>query len=302
MAGKKRKFEDKINLASSYESIGNHLHALQIYTALIETDESCTEAYIRLAQLYEKTGRIKEAEKVLDQMISVSYDNDYGLIFFCEFLMRHSKWEKALNITEKIDATVYPIAHYWKGFFNYQIRKLDQARNALEHLRKIDNNFDYWRNALFLLAHIEFDSGNYQEALNHAQKVEYVYSDNWELFLLLSKIYLKLDMIMHAEEKISKALKFSGNNAKVFETAAMIYYKSGKLKRAEKYYEILLGATDEISAEVYSTMASIAEANKELEKAKLYYELALKIDSGYQPAITALNWIMMQNSIRANNE
>lgn len=302
MAGKKKIFEDKINLASSYESIGNHLHAIQIYTSLINEDESYTEAYIRLAQLYEKTGRVKQAEEVLDLMVSISQDNDYGVIFFCEFLMRYSQWEKALHITEKIDAAVYPIAHYWKGLFNYQIKRLEQARHSLEHLQKVDNNFDYWRNALYLLAHIEFESGNYQEALSHAQKVEYVYSDNWELFLLISKIYLKLDMIMHAEEKISKAMKFSGSNAQVYETAAMIYYKSGKLKRAEKYYEMLLGATDEISAEVYSTMASIAEANKELEKAKLYYELALKIDSGYQPAITALNWIMMQKSIRVNNE
>ncbi len=302
MAGKKKKFEDKMNLASSYESIGNHLHAIQIYTSLIDEDESLTEAYIRLAQLYEKTGRIAEAEKVLDQMIIIKYDNDYGLIFFCEFLMRHSKWEKALIVADKIDSSIYPIAYYWKGLFNYQIKRLEQARLSLEYLRKIDNNFEYWRNALFLLAHVEFESGNYQDALNYAHKVEYVYSDSWELFLLLSKIYLKLDMIIHAEEKISKALKYSGSNAKVYETAAMIYYKSGKLKRAGKYYEMLLDITDEISAEVYSAIASIAEANKELEKAKLYYELALKIDSGYQPAITALNWLTMHNSTRVNNE
>lgn len=296
------KIKEKLNLASSYESTGNYLHALQIYMSLIEADGTYVEAYIRLVILYERTGRIEEAERVIDNLTKANQHSDYALIFATEFLLRYSYWMRALDVVEKIDSNVYPIAYYWSGLCNYNLRNYDQAKLSLEHLRKVDDKYEYWRHALFLLANIEFETGKYNNALEHAQKIEYVYSDNWELYLLLAKIYLKLDMIVHAEEKIIKSLKFAKEKSIVIETAAKIFLRAGKYKKAEKYFNLLLESTDEISAEVYSNIGSIAEANKELEKARLYYELALSIDSGYQPAINALNWLNVQHINRVNNE
>lgn len=296
------KNDEKLNLASSYESTGNYLHALQIYIALIEADASNVEAYIRLVILYEKTGRIEEAETVIDKLIIANQNSDYALIFATEFTLRYSHWSKALDVLKKIDAAAYPIAYYWSGLCNYNLKNYNQAKSSLEHLRKVDDKYEYWRHALFLLANIEFDTGNYNNALDYAQKIEYVYSDNWELYLLLAKIYLKLDMIVHAEEKIMKSLKFAKEKSSVIETAAIIFLRAGKYKKSEKYFNLLLESTDEISAEVYSSIGSIAEANKELEKARLYYELALSIDSGYQPAMSALNWLNLQFIDRVNNE
>lgn len=285
------KFSEKLNLAAGYENIGNYLHALQIYTSLIESDETYIEPYLRLVLLYEKTGRIEEAEKVLGKLTELNSGSDYALIFASEFLIRFSKWEKALSIVKNIDESVYPIAYYWSGLCNYNMKNYKQARKSLEYLRKIDDKYEYWSHALFLLANIEFDTAKYNEALELAREVEFVHNDNWELYLLLAKIYDKLDMIVHAEEKILKALQFSKGNAAVYESAAKIFLKSGKLKKSEKYFNLLLESTDEISAEIYSSIASIAEANKEIEKARLYYELALSIDSGYRPAMNALSWL-----------
>lgn len=285
------KFSEKLNLAAGYESIGNYLHALQIYTSLIELDETYIEPYLRLVLLYEKTGRIEEAEKVLGKLTELNSGSDYALIFASEFLIRFSKWEKALSIVKNIDESLYPIAYYWSGLCNYNMKNYKQARKSLEYLRKIDDKYEYWSHALFLLANIEFDTAKYNEALELAREVEFVHNDNWELYLLLAKIYDKLDMIVHAEEKILKALQFSKGNASVYESAAKIFLKSGKLKKSEKYFNLLLESTDEISAEIYSSIASIAEANKEIEKARMYYELALSIDSGYRPAMNALSWL-----------
>lgn len=285
------KFSEKLNLAAGYESIGNYLHALQIYTSLIELDETYIEPYLRLVLLYEKTGRIEEAEKVLGKLTELNSGSDYALIFASEFLIRFSKWEKALSIVKNIDESLYPIAYYWSGLCNYNMKNYKQARKSLEYLRKIDDKYEYWSHALFLLANIEFDTAKYNEALELAREVEFVHNDNWELYLLLAKIYDKLDMIVHAEEKILKALQFSKGKASVYESAAKIFLKSGKLKKSEKYFNLLLESTDEISAEIYSSIASIAEANKEIEKARMYYELALSIDSGYRPAMNALSWL-----------
>lgn len=298
----KIKFSEKLNLASGFESLGNYLHALQIYTSLIESDETYIEPYLRLVMLYEKTGRVEEAGKVLEKMTEVNKTNDYALIFASEFFIRFSNWEKALSVVENIDASVYPVAYYWSGLCNYNLKNYGHARESLEYLRKIDGKYEYWSHALFLLANIEFDTGNYNQALEFAKEIEYVYTDNWELYLLLAKIYYKLDMIIHADEKITKALKFAKGNPKVYESAAKIFLKAGKLKKSEKYFDLLMESTDEISAEIYSSMASIAEANKEPEKARLYYELALSIDSGYRPAMNALNWLNAQNKYRVNND
>lgn len=296
------KFTEKLNLASGFESLGNYLHALQIYTSLIESDETYIEPYLRLVLLYEKTGRIEEAGKVLDKMTTVNPKNDYALIFASEFFIRFSNWEKALSVVVNIDESVYPISYYWSGLCNYNLKNYEQARESLEYLRKIDSKYEYWSHALFLLANIEFDTGKYNQALEFANEIEFVYTDNWELYLLLAKIYYKLDMIIHADEKITKALKFAKGNSKVYESAAKIFLKAGKLKKSEKYFDLLMESTDEISAEIYSSMASIAEANKEPEKARLYYELALSIDSGYRPAMNALNWLNAQNKYRVSND
>lgn len=295
-------FNEKLNLALSYESLGKNLHSIQIYTRLIIEDKSYVDGYISLINLYEKEGRIEEALNVLEHLLENNHHNDYALIYSTEFLLKHEYWEKALIVLIKIDSTVYPIVHYWRGLCNYNLKNYFDAKTALEQLRKTDDKYEFWVHVLFLLAAIEFEMGNLPGALEYAKKMEFVDSDNKEINLLLAKIYFNLDMNTHAEEKIRKAIKLKQADPETLETAAKIYFKSGDYKKSGKYFSLLLESTDELSAEVYYYIAAIANEAQDFDKAELYYKLALKIDSSYNPALDALNYLTSQKTGKTRNE
>lgn len=296
------KFQKKLSLAASYESLENYLHAIQIYTSLIEEDESYIETYLRFIKLYERTGRTEEAVKVVDKMITLNPKKDYALITSVEFYMQYSFWEKAAEVLSALDAADYPFIDYWRGLCYYNLKNYDAARFPLEYYYKNSDVDDLATQVLLLLVKVEFELCNFEVALEYAKKFEYLDSHNWEINLLFANIYFELDMLTHAVIKIEKAFRRKKRKPEIMETAAKIYFRSGEYDKAEKYFDLLLESTDEISAEVYSYIAAIAKERKEFDKAQLYYELALKIDPGFQTAMNALNYLSSQKTGRVSNE
>jgi tetratricopeptide (TPR) repeat protein len=285
------KFQDKLALAASYESLDNNLHAVQIYTALINEDETYLESYFRLVELYEKTGRIEEASAVIEKMVDINNRNEYALIMAAEFYLFHLKWREALAVMYFIDSADFPIIQYWKGLCYYNLNQFESAINPLKESYKYYKNEDYTPQVIFLLAKVEFELRNFKSALEYAEKYEYIDSNNWEINLFFAKLYLEMDMLTHASQKISLALHKKKNNVEIIKTAARIYYKNDELEKAEKYFNLVVENSDDVSAELYSNMASLAFKRKDFNKAQLYYELALKIDPGYEAAVNAINTI-----------
>ncbi len=296
------KFQEKLSLAASYESLENYLHAIQIYTSLIEEDDSYLETYLRFINLYERTGRIEEGAKVVDRMVKSNPKKDYALLTSAEFYMRYSFWEKAAEVLSALDAADYPFIDYWRGLCYYNLKNYDAARFSLEYYYKYSDVDDLAAQVLLLLVKVEFELGNFEDALEYAGKFEYLDSHNWEINLLFAKVYFELDMLTHAVIKIEKAFRRKKRKPEIMETAAKIYFRSGEYDKAEKYFNLLLESTDEISAEVYSYIVALAKENKEFDKAQLYYELALKIDPGFQTAINARNSQSSKKTSRVRNE
>ena len=289
------KFQDKLALAASYESLDNNLHAIQIYTALINEDETYLESYFRLVELYEKTGRIEQASAVIERMVEVNNRNEYALISASEFYLFHTKWREALAVMYFIDSADFPIIQYWKGLCYYSLNQFESAIAPLKESYKYYKNEDYTPQVILLLAKVEFELGNFKSALKYAEKYEFIDSKNWEINLIFAKLFLEMDMLTHAAKNIGTALKKNKKNAEIIKTAAKIFLKNDELGKAEKYFNLLKENSDEISADVYLSLADLAAKRKDIEKAQLYYELALKIDPEYEAAIDALNIISTRN-------
>ena len=296
------KFQDKLALAASYESLDNNLHAIQIYTALIHEDETYLESYFRLVELYEKTGRIEEASAVIEKMVDINNRNEHALITAAEFYLFHSKWPEALAVMYFIDSADFPIIHFWKGLCYYNLNQFESAIVTLKESYKYYKNEDYTAQVILLLAKVEFELRNFKSALQYAEKYDYIDSNNWEINLFFAKIYLEMDMLTHASQKISLALHKKKNNVEIIKTAARIYYKNDELEKAEKYFNLVIENSDDVSAEFYSNMASLAFKRKDINKAKLYYELALKIDPEYEAAVNALNTISSKKTGLIKND
>lgn len=291
------KFQEKISLASSYESLENYLHAIQIYTSLINEDENYLEPYFRLIQLYEKTGRIEQAAKVVNRMTRSNFNNDYALITAAEFHIFHSNWKDALNAMSNLDLTDYPIINYWKGLCYFNLKEYEFALISLEYSYEYYQGEDYGPNVIMLLAKAEYELGNFKSALFYAEKYEFIDPEDWEINLLLAQICFELDLLTKASIKIEKALRKNTDNVETIKMAAKINYKNGNIEYAEKYFNLFLEKSDEVSAEIYSSMASIALKRNDLEKARLYFELALKIEPGLTSAANALNSITFKKNL-----
>lgn len=284
----KLNFQEKLDLAASYESLENYLHAIQIYTALLEKDEYHIETYLRLINLYERTGRIIEAAKVVDKLISVNSEKDYALLMAAEFYMRNLYWEEASHILNILDAANYPYVYYWLGLCYFNLKEYRLARYPLKYY--LDNcEIDDWvPQVTILLAKVEFELGNFDASLGHCKNFEYLDPHNWEINLIYAKNYLELDMLTHAAIKIEKAFRRKKRKSEILKTAAKIFYKSGDFEKAGKYLDLLMENSDELSAEIYLMIAGVAKAKNDLDKARLYIELALKIDPDFRLAYREL--------------
>lgn len=296
------KFQEKLKLAASYESLENYLHAIQIYTALINEDESYIDTYISFVSLYERMDRIPEAVKVIDRMVKSNPENEYAFLFSAEFYIHYSYWSKALDIIPKIDCQSFPIVDYWFGICYFNLKEFNSARVYLKNFSIKNIDADYNFGATLLLAKVEYELNNFQIALDYAEKILYFDSENRDLNLLLARIYYKLDMYNHAAQNIEKALKNKKNDSAIIEQAAKIFYKSGELKKAEKLFNLLFETTDQISAEVYYYIGAIANANEQFDKALYYFEFALKIEPDFRPAIESLRNLILQTNKKAKNE
>ncbi len=63
-------FESNLKKAKNYEAQGKFLHAIQIYTALINENPDIREIYFDLAEVYEKLGKQNVALNLLKSYLN----------------------------------------------------------------------------------------------------------------------------------------------------------------------------------------------------------------------------------------
>lgn len=281
--------ETKLQLAASYESVGNFLHAIQIYTSLIEEDETNLEFYIRFVNLYQKMGRISEAGKLIDKLVNSVSDNDYAFLFASDFMIRHSYWNKALNIITRIDADNFPIVHYWAGLCCYRLNDHDNARTHLCRAKSFGRQNEFFNRAVLLLAQIEYDGKNYKIAQQYIDEIKNDETENWEVNLLSGKIYLELGMFAHSSKNIQIALNQNKTNPEILSIAVKSFFLNDEPVRSERAFNELMELSDNIPAETYYYYGIVLKKQNEVDKAKDFFHLALKIEPGFEPAIGELN-------------
>jgi tetratricopeptide (TPR) repeat protein len=289
------RYKEKLNLAANFEEEQNYLHAMQIYISIIKEDENHIESYLRLIKLLERTGRTDKAVNVVEKLVDLNSDNDYALLFASEFYMFYSEWKEAIKIISRLNPHDYPIVNYWLGLCHYNLKEFEAALIVLKNsYNKVEEEYKY--QLILLLAKIEFELGDYSSAILYAEEYSQFNSGDWEVNLLLAKIYWQLDMLTNASQKIEKAFKKAKHNIEICETAVRIFFKIGEYVKAEKYIDQIIELRDEISAEVYFYIGSIAENKSEHDKAMHYYELALKIDPELNLAKNSLDNLLIAKS------
>jgi len=285
----KYRVENKLKTAQEFEARGENLHAIQLYLSIIEDEPDYVEGYFSLAELYEKQGNLESAKKLLINYLSENPDNNTVRLFYAQLLIRNFQWENVIDIIHSLDINDEPLAGFFLGYSFFMLKDYEPARINFLRFISSGKKTELLLETYIYLAKIEIQLNNFKDALEFAKKAEIVYSNFWELNLILAIIYYNLEMITHSVSSIARAIKLNQNEASVYEWAGRIYLKAGEYLKAEEYFIKHIDMIEYPTSKIYSELAEVYFKVSKVRDALRYYDLALGLDPFNQFAVNGKN-------------
>lgn len=277
-------YNHRIRQAHDFEAQGKFLHALQIYTSLLIEFPDKNEVYYGLSGLYEHLGKLDTAFSLLNSHLKENPENNELRIFLGQLLLKHSKWEEAVETLSFVLPEEEPAVSFFIGYANFMLKEYEMAKISFNNFISSKGQTELLYEANVYLAKIELKLKEYDSALKYAKKAEIIYSNFWELNSIYAETYLKLGMYEHAVAPIEKAIKLNPEEPSPYELAGKIYLKIGDYSKAEKYFLSYIERIEDVSSDTY---ANLAEACLNVEKTKdalAYFDIAIKLDPGNKTA------------------
>jgi len=285
----KYRVENKLKTAQEFEARGENLHAIQLYLSIIEDEPDYVEGYFSLAELYEKQGNLESAKKLLINYLSENPDNNTVRLFYAQLLIRNFQWENVIDIIHSLDINDEPLAGFFLGYSFFMLKDYEPARINFLRFISSGKKTELLLETYIYLAKTEIQLNNFKDALEFAKKAEIVYSNFWELNLILAIIYYNLEMITHSVSSIARAIKLNQNEASVYEWAGRIYLKAGEYLKAEEYFIKHIDMIEYPTSKIYSELAEVYFKVSKVRDALRYYDLALGLDPFNQFAVNGKN-------------
>ena len=277
--------EYKIQIAESFEREGKLLHALQIYYILLKNKHHKKTAVIKLADIFQKFGKIEKAIILFEDYLFENLDIEMQK-YFAHYLIKNEKYEKALEVLEYISKESNPEIYFLNGLANYKLHDYEISKiNFNEFIRK-NKRSDLLPEAYLFLSKSYRHLKNYDLALENAKLSELIWNRNFELYLNLAKIYFHKEMYLHAFEAISKAIKINSSEFRLYKWAGKILYFMGEFEKAEDYLKTFINESDAVQdSEIYSLLGGTCLKNKKYNEARDYFELSLQLDPENESAL-----------------
>lgn len=280
-------YDIKIKKAINLEEEGKYLHALQIYKSLLNEQPDNRVLVIRLADLYDKLNNRNAASGILEEYISENPNDNDVILYFGEFLIKNSEFEKATDILTFVDGEFKGAADYMIAVSYFKMGEYEISKLNLEQFIENNKGSNLIPDAYIHLAKSLMELKNFDEALDVMKKCETIFSLNWEVHLVLAQIYYFKEMFFHAYEEIKNAIKLESNLI-LFEWAGKISLKLGKYENAEKFLRNSLKG-NKVDSEIYSLLGITYLKIQDMEKAKRHFSKALEIDPEDQIALDGIS-------------
>ncbi|MGB5848181.1 MAG: tetratricopeptide repeat protein [Ignavibacteriaceae bacterium] len=271
------KFLHKIKCAKEFEAQGKYLHAIQVYQLLIEEFPEFPESYINLADIYQIKGMKKSAEKILKLILNRQPDNYEIKLYYVQFLMHNEEWDEALNLLLSLSIED-PFASYLTGYCYFSLNDYELAKVYLLGFIISDEEPELIHEAYLILAKLELELNQYENALKYAKKAEVMYDDDWELQLIISKIYYYLKMYTHSFDSINKGIKLNKKEAVLYKWAGKINLKLVDYNKAKKYFEKHIDLKKDITSNDYTYLADACLKSGKLNEALNFFNTAIRLD------------------------
>jgi len=271
------KFQNKIKRAKEFEAKGKYLHAIQVYQLLIEEFPGVPDSYINLADIYQIIGKKKSAENILKLILNRQPDNYEIKLYYIQFLMHNEEWNEALNLLLSLSIED-PFASYLTGYCYFSLNDYELAKVHLLGFIISDEEPELIHEAYLILAKLEVELKQYENALKYAKKAEVMYDDDWELQLIIARIYYYLKMYTHSSDSVNKGIKLNKKEAVLYKWAGKINLKLVDYNKAKKCFEKYISLQKDITPNDYSYLADAYLKSGKLNEALIFYNSAIKLD------------------------
>lgn len=281
----KLQIEHKIKKAKKLEAEGKTLHAIQLYKNIISEFNYSEDAYIALAELYDRLNNISAANDLLSEYLETFPENKDMRKYTARFLIKNEAWNEAIEILSFLTPEEEPIVSFLLGYSHFMLKEIEHAKVYFMKFITSNKEPELIHETYIYLAKINIYQKDFDKAVGFLVKAEKLYSGYWEIHLLYAIIYYYKKMYVHALGSIEYALKLNGKEIKILEWCGKIYFKNSEYKKAEKYLLKFIETQSEVSFEIYSLLAETLLQLNKLEDSLNYFELALKIKPDFEPAI-----------------
>ncbi|WP_337865165.1 hypothetical protein [Ignavibacterium sp.] len=269
---------NKKKAAEKYLAENKPLHAIQIYTALLNETNDFQYKFL-LAEIYNDLGYISAAEKYLLSILDEFPDDDIRFEI-STFFMQHDCWENMIKALAGIDASKKSEVNFMIGYAYYNLNDLKLARHHLELFINSSQNADLIFNSLYYLGIISLKEGKFEEAIKKFKDTEFHFNTSSDFYFYLANAYRLSGMFTHASLYIVKSIRLNKRNSKAYLEAAKIYNSLEQFEKAEKQLKKYAAIENITSPEYNLTLAETCIGLKKFEKAQLCLSIVEEDEPG----------------------
>jgi tetratricopeptide (TPR) repeat protein len=299
------------SLAESLLQDGQYKVALDEYKAIVETDKSDAESYMRIGQIYRRMNKFDDA---LQNLLSAqllrpdSIDVSYNLALLYE---EESKFPEAvaklvdlLKISEKKPGTYSPpeltnraIFLERLGMVYRKMEKYPEAAKTFEQLKAFDKENSSKSDGLIIDT---YRAGkNYDKAIALANDCIQKYPKERGFKLQLAEVVAEKGDYAGAIGQLQKLLTSSKEDQEVYLTMAQIQEREKKYAEAEK--NILASealAPEDKKEGILFFLGAVYERQKKYEIAEATFHRTLKINPQNAAALNYLGYMLADRGFR----
>ena len=182
--------------------------AAKDFSNYLQREPDDVQAVMMLSQVYMATQQYKQALVLLEKNQRALLDNLDSSLILGDLFIKQNKAFKAQRLLQTLESR-YPNNAKLQLF---KIKLMAVRGKQQEALAILNQNFDKNKDNstfLFTYALMHLQAGNYDQALNGAQRLIEMYPDEGEVYNLVAGILIRQGKLTEAKENILKALELN---------------------------------------------------------------------------------------------
>ncbi|MCF6270428.1 MAG: tetratricopeptide repeat protein [Melioribacteraceae bacterium] len=274
---------DTLNIEANFKRAsvllteGNQLAAIQIYKKLLTQKEAERNATIKLADLYDQSGNTKSAIELFDSYLKKNSSDEEVIKLVSYYLVRNSLFDEASKFISKYENVKDENMDFLKGVVNFHINNLENSIKIFNEFLKDYNSSELLPSVLFYVSKIYLRNNQIENALKAIKNSIELSPNNAETYKIEAEIYFRKEMYYHANESIRRALKLNPSVIAWRHFQIKIFVLLDEIHKAEEKLSNAMDNSDS-SAEILHLIGNWHLRNKDVPIANRYFEKAKGIN------------------------